>query len=110
MRLHLDKLERERSAEMAGARPRTGSPPLRRRPLSGCVTGACEIMWRNGAPPKLGHDYCHSLLILDPVPEPEAWCPKPTPREPEESEPMKRPDRTELLVMAAMAAVAILLV
>jgi hypothetical protein len=38
-------------------------------------------------------------------PAPEANAEKP-----EESEPMKRPARTELLVMAAMAAVAILLV
>jgi hypothetical protein len=40
----------------------------------------------------------------------EIWSTKPTPREHEESEPMKRPDRTELLVMAAIAAVAILLI
>jgi hypothetical protein len=38
----------------------------------------------------------------------EIWRPMPTLRNEKKSELMKRPDRTELLVMAALAAVAIL--
>ncbi len=58
------------------------APPLRRRPLSGCVTGACEIERTDGpARPRA------RLLLMTPETRcgarAETWCPKPTLREPE---------------------------